>query len=607
MQEKTNIINKSDIQNAIGMKGPLGRLVGGIGMKLLGFDKVNEAYKKCHMYEGPEFSKHILEELNITYDLPESDLKYLPEGPFITVSNHAFGGVDGLLVSSIIGSRKPDYKILTNFILSMIPTLKDTFLPVNPFKNGESNRNSFSGIRLAMEHLASGGSLGLFPAGAVATYMKKDERTAVGGKRVVEDFPWPTNMAKLIRNANLPVVPIYFDGQNSATFHALGRIKPVFRTMRLVRELFNKQGQCIKMRIGKPVLPVEFKDFDNLKSLGEYLRNRVFALEALIPENSTKACVAQSSDVQPVAERGRIEDILADIRGLEGNKLFETGGYECYLAEYKDIPHVVKEIGRLREETFRAVGEGTDKAIDLDEYDCHYFHLFVWDSAKESVAGAYRLGVGPEMYYSHGGRKAFYSDTLFRYGEASDEILPKCIELGRSFVSLSHQKDTMVLQILFKGLMYSAMKFPKAEYFLGPVSTSNAYPMFYRSLMVYYFTNYMAYDGPKPFADAVHQPVRDYLRVNPEQLLCGKKDSVEKFDRLLAGISNGEYRLPTLVKRYFKCGAKLICFNVDPLFNYSLDGLILQPLKGYPESELLPLLKGTDSEEEKERFLKRFK
>ncbi len=607
MQEKANIINKSDIQSAIGMKGPLGRFVAGIAMRAMGLNRVNEVYKKYCMYEGPEFSKHVLDELNITYDLPESDLANLPEGQFITISNHCFGGVDGLLVSTIIGSRKPDYKILTNFILSMIPTLRDTFLPVNPFKNGETNKKSFSGIRMAMEHLENGGCLGLFPAGAVSTYMKKEDRTAVDKGRIIEDWPWPNNMAKLIRNANVPVVPIYFDGCNSWKFHALGRIHPMLRTARLVRELFNKKDSCIRMRIGRPVLPVEFKEFEDLKSFGQYLRSRVFALEAMMPEKDVKVCETKNADIKPIVERGSVEDMLSDIAAIRDRMLFSSAGYECYLADYKDIPHIITELGRLREEAFRSVGEGTDLALDLDDFDKYYKHLFVWDAGKQFIAGAYRLGIGSEMFERFGGRNAFYTSTLIEYGDAADNILPKCIELGRSFVSVDYQKDTMALQMLFKGLLYSTMEFPEAEYFLGPVSISNSYPKFFQSLMVYYFSNFKAYDGPKPFAESVVPFKADFLRVDPKQMLKGKEDSVEKFDRLLGAMSNGEYRLPPLVKRYFKAGAQLICFNVDPLFNFSLDGLILQPLKGYPESELLPLLKSIESEEEKERFLNRFK
>ena len=398
MQEKANIINISDIQRAIGMKGPFGKLVASLVFRIMELDKVNETYKKYHMYEGPEFSQKILEDLNVTWDLPEEDLKNLPEGPFITVSNHAFGGVDGLMISHIIGSRKADYKILTNFILSMIPTLKDTFLPVNPFKNGETDKKSFSGIRMAIEHLDNGGSLGLFPAGAVSTYMKPGDRTAVGKGKIVEDWPWPNNMIKLIRNAGIPVVPIYFDGQDSWSFHALGKIKPILRTARLVHELFNKHDQCIRMRIGKPVMPAEFEEYADNRALGGYLRSRVFALEVEMPANLTSSCATDADNAKPIAERGRAEDIIADIEGLKDKMLFESGEYKCFLADHADIPHAMIELGRLREEAFRAIGEGTNQPSDTDEYDEYYKHLIIWHDTHKKIAGAYRLGIGKDIF-----------------------------------------------------------------------------------------------------------------------------------------------------------------------------------------------------------------
>jgi len=596
MQEQANVINKSDIQKVIKMNGPLGKFIASMVMRLLEFNKVNKAYNKCRAFEGPEFSQKILEELQITYEIPEGELENLPKGPFITISNHCFGGADGLLISSIVGSRNPDFKILTNFILSMIPTLRDTFLPVNPFKNGETNKKSFSGIRMAREHLENGGSLGLFPAGAVATYMKKGDRTAVGKGRIIEDWPWPTNMAKLIKNANIPVVPIYFEGQNSRTFHFLGRIKPIFRTMRLVHELFNKQGQCIPMRIGRPIMPSEFADYDNLADLGNYLRSRLFALESELPANSAAAC-AVSGNAAPLAEPVAKEKLAAEIAAIEEKRLFTEGKYSCYLADYDQIPNLMQELGRLREETFRAVGEGTDKPSDTDIFDTWYKHMILWDNEAQRIAGAYRFGIGPQMFKTHGGVKSFYTASLIRYQKRAEEFLPKCIELGRSFVTIDYQKESFAFQMLFKGLMYSVVQFPEAEYFLGPVSISNGYPKFWQSLMTYFINENFSENTTEPLALPVTPFEPDYLRVDPKQLLKAKMDSVDKFDRMMMVASNGKYRIPPLVKRYFKNGAKIVCFNVDPDFNYSLDGLIISRFKDHPEEDIQSLLKGCQSEE----------
>lgn len=604
MQRPANVINKSDIQKAIKMNGPLGRIVASIAMRLLELNKVNKIYNKYREFEGPEFSQKVLDELEITCEVPEGELNNLPDGPFITISNHCFGGVDGLLISSVIGSRKPDFKILTNFILSMIPTLKDTFLPVNPFKNGEADRKSFSGIRMAREHLQNGGSLGLFPAGAVATYMKEGDRTAVGKGHIVEDWPWPANMAKLIKSANIPVVPIYFDGQNSRTFHFLGRIKPIFRTMRLIHELANKKGQCIQMRIGRPVMPSEFEDYDNVNDLGNYLRSRVFVLESEISKNATSAC-ATAGNAAPLAQPVDKDVLAAEIDSIKDDLLFRESKYSCYLADYDRIPNIIQELGRLREETFRDVGEGTDKPSDTDDYDTWYKHMILWDNEARRIAGAYRFGIGPEMFGTHGGVKSFYTASLIRYQKRAEEILPKCIELGRSFVTIDYQKESMAFQMLFKGLMYSVVRFPEAEYFIGPVSISNGYPKFWQSLMTYFIQENYSDKTGSPIALPVTPFEPDYLRVDPKQLLKAKMDSVDKFDRFMLLASDGKYRMPPLVKRYFKNGARFICFNVDPEFNYSLDGLIINRFRDYPKDEVFALLKGCE-DEEKAKAIKSF-
>lgn len=266
---------------AIKMRGPIGWIVATLAMSVLGFNKVNRSFYRCRHLSGPDFSEAILKDIGISCDVNTPQLEYLPlEGPFITISNHHFGGADGLMLSSIVGAIRPDLKILTNFLLSMIPTLEESFLPVNPFSDSASKRKSIAGIRMAKEHLENGGCLGLFPAGEVATIQKGDNRTSLKGGRVVEDIPWPSNMIKLIKNANVPVVPIYFEGENSRWFHFLGRIHPMLRTLSLANQLFKKRGKTIPMRIGWPIFPSEIADFDNIDDLGRHLRSRVYALQA---------------------------------------------------------------------------------------------------------------------------------------------------------------------------------------------------------------------------------------------------------------------------------------------------------------------------------------
>ncbi|MCR5132929.1 MAG: lysophospholipid acyltransferase family protein, partial [Bacteroidales bacterium] len=260
------------------MKGFLGKVASRILYHIIGLDSLNGYYGDVSGLYGPAFSEGVLKEMGIKYEaLPEQE-GYIPaEGGFITVSNHPFGGAEGLILNAIVGSKRSDFKILTTFLLSKIRNLAYWFIPVDNFSTGGTK--SISGIREALDHLASGHPLGLFPAGEVSTWQKKGLRTAISGKRVVEDKPWADNIIKIIKNSGLPVVPVYFDGANSNRFHTLGRIHPMLRTVRLARELMNKKGTTVKVRIGKPISAEDIANLE-IKELGKYLRNRCYALEA---------------------------------------------------------------------------------------------------------------------------------------------------------------------------------------------------------------------------------------------------------------------------------------------------------------------------------------
>ena len=604
-RSRAKVVNKSDIMGAIGMKGPVGWLVATAAMGIMGLGKVNRLYDKNKELQGPDFSAAILKDLDITCDIRPEQLDLIPqEGSFITVSNHSYGSIDGMMLSSIIGTMRPDYKILTNFILSMIPTLKDTFLPVNPFTAGESKRSSIRGLRMAKELLATGGSLGLFPAGEVATYQRGEKKSSVmKGRRIVEDIPWPSNMIKLIKNANVPVIPIYFDGCNSRLFHLLGRIHPMLRTIMLPREMLNKKGRCIHVRIGRPIAPSELAEYDDLQKLGGYLRNRVYAMESEF--GGSNAVAQPSSEPDPLALPKDKKAVIKEFEKIKGNKLFDVAQFSCYLASYDEIPNIIHEIGRRREEAFRATGEGTGKALDLDEFDRYYKHLILFDTRRRKLAGAYRMGIGSEIFESHGGVEGFYTNTLFQFKPQIVPMLKESVELGRSFVSVEYQKEALPLMLLLKGLMHALLKYPDAKYFIGPVSISNSYPKFYQSLMVHYIeSKHTLPDGESLVAPTTpFEP--DFLRVDPDALLSHKMGSLEKFDRFLMRLSDNEYRLPTLVKKYIKINARILCFNVDPLFNYSLDGLILLKLSDYPKAEVMSMTKEL-APAEKEQFLNRF-
>ena len=409
---KTTVLEVDELQKLLGIKGWLGRRIASAAYRLLEFKEVNRIHHKFHETVGPEFSAQVLEEVGVRYEIPQEQLDRIQqEGGFITVSNHHYGSLDGMILSAVVGARRPDYKILTTFFLSMIPSLKDSFIPVDNFSSGGAR--SISGIRAALGHIADQHPLGLFPAGEVATWQQGKNKTSLREGKVVEDIPWAENIVKLVKKSGFPVIPIYFEGGNSKSFHILGRIHPRLRTARLIHEVFNKPGTVIRVRIGQPIPAAEIASMD-VPSLGRYLRNRTYALEGQLQEPPKPSIQAAPA---PLAEPVPADEVRAEMEKLQDHILFENGDYRAYLIPAPEAPAVMRELYRLREETFRAIGEGTGQSFDTDEYDAYYKQMVLWHIPIREIVGAYRLGFGPEIMAEHGCRSGFYSDSLVKSGD----------------------------------------------------------------------------------------------------------------------------------------------------------------------------------------------
>lgn len=567
------VINKSEVKKSMKIPGIPGSLLAAMTMKIAGLDKLNELYDRLADYKGVEFADKVLEHLEITLNVNTSALENIPkEGGVIVTANHPFGGLDGLAALSILGKVRKDVKILTNFILSKIPNVQDYFIPINTtYGFGNFTTTTISGLRQAEEHLQKGGLLVLFPAGEVSSWNTQG--------KVVEDADWMTYICRQVRRSKCPVFPMYFHGKNSKYFQWLGRISTKLSDLRFSGELFDKKGKEIKVRIGSVIQHAELEKFQEDKIVAKFLRSRSYMLEADTIEKDESVYTTRLGDFVPT-------DVL--LKELEENKdahLFDVGTLSCYLFDYSRIPNMMREIAVRREEAFRAVGEGTNNSVDTDPYDVYYKHLVLWDNTTKDLVGAYRLGLGADILRERG-IHGFYADTLFRYSDKFAPVLEKCVELGRSFVCVSHQKDTLALMLLLKGLFYTLMKYPEYKYLIGPVSISSWYPMLYRSVMIHYLKQFHrnpAYDdmtNPKtPF-------VPDFGRVDPDALLFGKSANLEMFDRYLLRMSGGQYRLPPLLKKYIKMGSKIIDYNVDPDFNYCVDGLIMLALEDIPTDDL---------------------
>ncbi len=597
---RTHVLTRAELQDLTGIKGPVGRFVASLLYKALNLDGFNRIQEKYSSLSGAPFAASVLDEIGVRYHIPEHQADRIPaEGAFIIVCNHPFGSLDGLILETLVGSRRPDLKVLTTFMLTLIPGLSEGFIPVDNFSSGAAR--SLNGLRAALEHLAGGHPLALFPAGEVSTWQKKKTRTALGKGCIVEDIPWADSVIKLVKNSGLPVIPMYFQGGNSRLFHCLGRIHPRLRTLRLPREMFNKRGTLVEVRLGQAIQPEEYSDLD-IPALGRYLRSRCYALESqCIPEPD----LTQRTFPSPLAEPVPAEQVREEMDALPADRvLFEDGDYRVCLLQGTDAPSAMRELYRLREEVFRGVGEGTGRPFDTDPYDVDYYHLILWNLPNREIAGAYRLGDCARMMAGRGGIRGLYTASLYRYKPEAEPLLARCMELGRSFVVGRYQREVHPLRLLLAGLSVATLRIPHAEYCLGPVSISNDYPLFFKSMAVHFLSREFPYPDAERLVTPPHPFRADFLKVDPDALLqTVPPGDMDRFDRLMATLSDGKYRLPVLVRKYFSCSARLLCFNVDPDFTDSLDGLILLRLKDFPPQTLRSILRGVPAGLRDEVFL----
>lgn len=296
--------------------------------------------------------------------------------------------------------------------------------------------------------------------------------------------------------------------------------------------------------------------------------------------------------LQPLAEPVAPELYRAEVEKLQENILFESGDCRMYLIREADAPVLTRELYRLREETFRAVGEGTGLPIDTDPYDKYYRHMILWHVPNGEIVGAYRLGFGKEILEEHGGVSGFYTSTLFAYKAAVEPLLAKSMELGRSFVVAKYQREIFPLKMLLAGLAASTLKWPEVEYYMGPVSMSDAVPSYFQTLAVYYLMRDFSYPNAQELVQPTTPFVPDPACKDPEKILADvPAHDIDAFDHELYRLSDNQYRLPVLFRKYFSCSARVTCFNVDPLFSNSLDGLIFLRHREYPANTLRSLLR----------------
>jgi putative hemolysin len=543
--------------------------------RFLPMQRLRELYSRARSGESESLLENLLTEMKVESRVSESDLARIPRsGPVIVAANHPFGLLDGAVLGALVSRVRPDVKIVTNFLLSGIPELHDHCLFVDPFGRKDSIGRNRRVLRQALDWLRGGGLLAMFPAGEVSHLQLPQMEIA--------DSDWNDAVARLARLSSATAVPVWIRGQNSVAFQAIGMVHPNLRMPWLVNEFLQQSGKKVEVYVGNGVGPSFFQSGRSDAQSANYLRWRSSLLGQRarsginVPER-LKLMLPQKKQ-EPVANAIEPETLRREIAGIDPKHLYEQNReFAVYVVESNEIPNLLQEIGRLREVTFREVGEGTGRGSDLDSFDAYYKHVLLWSKTNQELVGAYRLGITSEIL-PHSGLKGLYTNTLFRYDQRIFERFGPAVELGRSFIRLEYQKQYAPLLMLWKGIGQYLVQNPRLAVVFGAVSISSRYKRMSRELIVRYFQKTDDEDLSRFVAP--RRPFRTWGR--PTTARRAPEHALADLQQLADPISDMEddaKGIPILIKHYAKLGGRLLAFNVDKDFSNVVDGLVVVDLR----------------------------
>ncbi|MEM6262251.1 MAG: GNAT family N-acyltransferase [Bacteroidota bacterium] len=552
-------------------------------MKLTGVDRINEI---CEQLDSPDeraFVDGFFSALDIQIEFDTRELRNVPSsGAFISIANHPFGILDGMILLKLLLDRRPDYKLGGNLLLQQIDPLQNFLLkPSSPSANELSFEHPDVTNQLR-DHLVQGNGLGIFPSGVVSSF-----RPSQGG---VVDPMWDRYAIKFIRHSKVPVVPIFVQGGNSAVFQLMSMFHPSLQKLAMPKETLRKQNSSIKVRIGKPISVEDLSSVKTNSRLSRYLRARTYSLGSALKVkpffNNEQVTVSHNhiQDIAPAVDLAHIQKEIDHLRD-SGSRYVQHQGFEGFIAEATQVPNLLQEIGRQREITFRAVGEGTNQASDLDEYDLYYYHLILWDNESKKVAGSYRLGKGDEIITKYGLR-GFYTHSLFKIKRKFGNIMSKAVELGRSFIAQEYQRKRMPLFLLWRGINVFLERHPDMRYLVGPVSISNSYSRLSRSFIVAYIKQFYFDNKLSKLVKPRKKFRTKFAEREVASLMEGMTPDLHKADDVISSLEPSRFKMPVLIKKYIHQNARIIAFNVDPNFNDALDGFMILDLDNLPQATL---------------------
>jgi putative hemolysin len=548
----------------------------GIAAKFAPVGKLRDLYRRVRQAPDGFRLEALLAEMRIQLRIDATDQERIPaSGPVVVVANHPYGMLDGAILTALLTRVRPDVKILTNLLLGDVPELAAHCIFVDPFRSDRSVESNRRALRSALSWLQEGGMLAIFPSGEVSHWQMPAGQIA--------DPVWNDTAARLIRRSGASALPVYFCGHNSMGFQLLGMIHPSLRTAFLLQEFLQHEGKTIEVRVGREIANDAVATDASDREAIEYLRWRTYLLARRSrPANSWPVVLRSrlaSTLQEPVAPALGPKVLAEEVAALASDRcLAESADLAVYLAAGNEMPHLLQEVGRLREVTFRRVGEGTGKRLDLDRFDDHYSHVLLWNKAEQELVGAYRAG-GTADILPKRGIGGLYTSTLFHYDEKIFQRLGPALELGRSFVRPEYQRQYAPLLLLWKGIARLVAMRPEIPVLFGAVSISNDYNRASQELIWRYFEARMHDDE---LAGLV-QPRRPFRPGSLRRWDCRAMSRVlrdlDDLSQPIADVEPDGKGLPILLRQYAKIGGRLLGFNVDRKFSNVLDGLVVVDLR----------------------------
>lgn len=565
-------MNSIDLKQIIEAKSPayfdqypavISNIILSVLNRFVRLDKINEFLAKHSDKTGLEFIDTLFEQIDFGYLISNIDRDKIPaDGKLICVANHPLGALDGLAILKAMSEIRRDVKIVANDVLMSIENLRDLFLPYDLFSK-KVQRKQVDNIR---QSLLNEEAIIFFPAAEVS-------RLSLRG---IRDRKWMNGPIYFAQKYQAPILPICVNAKNSTIFYLTSFFSHKVSMFMLAREILKKRSENIRLSIGDPIPSQVFKNISvKTRYQTKLLKRHIYR----IGKKKSGIFATEKTIIHPVARK------LLKTELLNSELLTTTqDGKKLFLVVYETGPNIVREIARLREVTFRKVGEGTGMKYDFDQYDKYYKHIVLWDEEALEIAGAYRLGLSNEIIADKG-YEGFYNASLFTFSDTFKEQLKMTVELGRSFIQQKYWKS-YALDYLWQGIGAFISQHSNVKYVFGAVSISDNYTEDAKGLIIYFYQKWYGKEG---LAFSNNRFVFTKQAEKEISQMLNNTTIDQDYRVLKSTLKNYGYSIPVLFKKYSELceqdGVKFLDFGVDKDFSNCVDGLVFLELEKLKQSK----------------------